>query len=138
MRSPATRVVALAATLVIIIAACGGSDEFTTDELIGTWRTDIPSFINFNEDGSYSIGRTAEELESDPVDVGQFTLEGTVFTVISSEESLICAAGDRGTAEIELLDAGPSGEDRYKSVAVIEDCSTRGSTDDEAIFERVP
>ena len=96
-----------------VVAACGGmiSDlgsvgKTVFDYVVGTWQTDEPSYVQFNEDGSYSIAFSIEGLEDAPVEEGEFTLEGTLLTLISGDGSQACNAGERGTYEIEVLTEG--------------------------------
>jgi len=131
---------AVAVVTALLVVACGsdsdsadaGSGEFTVEDLIGVWETDEPSFVQFNEDGTYRIAFSEETLQESPVERGAFTLEGTSFTLISDEASESCAEGDRGRYENEVL-----GDDRIRQVLVEDECSIRASTGDVTI-ERVP
>ena len=123
----------------LIVAACGGDSELTFEELIGTWRCDeCRSFLQLNEDGSYRVAITlsVDRIENATVEQGQFTLEGTLFTFISNEESKNCAAGQRGSYELEVLGEGPSGEDLIKQIQVEDECNIRGGVGD-VILRRV-
>ncbi len=130
----------------ILAIACGddGNDEdalngdLTVEDLIGTWRGRATgSFLQLSEDGTYRIALSAEDIENTTVEQGQFTLEGTLFTFISNEDSQNCAAGERGVYEIEGPEEGPSGEDRIKQIQVEDECSIRGSVGF-VTLERVP
>ncbi len=132
----------------ILAIACGDdggendedaiNGEITVDDLIGTWRgRATSSFLQLSEDGTYRIATSAEDIENTTVEQGQFTLEGTLFTFISNEDSQNCAAGQRGSYEIEVLEEGPSGEDRIKQIQVEDECSIRGSVGF-VTLERVP
>ena len=110
----------------------------TFGELIGTWRCSrCGSFLVLNEDGTYRITFSLEDVEGRTVEQGEFTLEGTLFTFISNEDSSNCAEGQRGTYEMEVLEEGPSGRDRVKQIQVSDECTTRGSVGD-VTLERVP
>ena len=137
VRRAVKRTVTLIVVLVVVVAACGGDSEITVEDLVGTWLTDEPSYVEFKEDGSYSIAFSIEGLEDSPIELGQFTLEGSLFTFISGEESFFCVADDRGSYEMEVLDEGPSSEDRIEMILVDDECGIRGSTGD-VIIERVP
>ncbi len=130
----------------ILATACGddGNDEdaingeITVEDLTGTWRAIEPgSVVQFNEDGTYRIALSIDGLKDSPVEEGEWTLEGTLFTFISNEDSQNCAAGQRGSYEMEVLEEGPSGEDRMKQIQLEDECSIRGSEGD-VTLERVP
>ena len=124
----------------ILAIACGddGNDEdaingeSTVGDLTGTWRAIEPgSYVQFNADGTYRIALSAEDVENTTVEQGQFTLEGTLFTFISSDESRNCAAGQRGIYEVER-----TGEDGMRWVLQEDECSVRSQPI--VNFERVP
>lgn len=72
--------------LMALGAACGGNGEITVDDLTGTWKAIEPgSYVRFNADGTYRIALSIENLEDSLVKQGQYTLEGTLFTFISSD-----------------------------------------------------
>ncbi len=130
----------------ILAVACGddGNDEdaingqATVEDLTGTWRAIEPgSYVQFNADGTYRIALSAEDVENTTVEEGQYTLEGTLFTFISSDESRNCASGQRGIYEMEVLEEGPSGEDQIRQIQVEDECSIRGSVGD-VTLRRVP
>jgi len=118
--------------LMLLGAACSGNGGITVEDVTGTWEvTTFGSYAQFNEDGTYSIARTIGALETGPLDVGQWTLEGALITYIASDESAVCTAGDRGIYEVELTD-----ESRMTHVRQEDACSVRSG---ETInFERVP
>ena len=119
-------------TTVAVVSTGPENSELTVADLIGEWRALPPrSILHLNEDGTYRIA-----LGLTTVEQGQFTLEGTRFTVISNEDSRNCAEGQRGSYEMEVLEDGPSGEDRLKQIQVEEECTIRGSEGD-VILERV-
>ena len=93
----------------------------TVDYLAGNWRTiQGNAYAQFNLDGTYRIARSIEGLKDSPVEEGQYTLEGTLFTFISSDESRNCAAGQRGVYEIER-----TGEDEMRMVRQEDECGNR-------------
>jgi len=130
IRGPA-RIIGMIA-LMALGAACGGNGEITVDDVTGTWKVlTFGSYAQINEDGTYSIAGTIERLEDSPLDVGQWTLEGALFTYISSDESAVCAAGESGIYEVELTD-----ESRMRHVRQEDACRTRSASTVD--LERVP
>jgi len=82
--------------------------EVTVDDLVGAWGTSKGNFIQFNEDGTYSVAFLAEWLDNDDKKIGEgeFTLEGNLLTDIPTTAGGNCAAGDRITYEIGMLEDG--------------------------------
>ncbi len=118
--------------LMTLGAACTELDEITVEDVTGTWRNqELGSFSQVNEDGIYRIAGTIEGLEERPLDEGQWTLEGLLITYISSDESAVCSAGDRGIYGVELID-----ENRQRHVRQEDECSTRSTHT--LNLERVP
>ncbi|MDH3425181.1 MAG: hypothetical protein OEM22_00785 [Acidimicrobiia bacterium] len=115
----------------LIATACGdsGNGGLTVGELTGRWKAGGLTFLEFSEDGTYRIALT-DNFTNSTVDQGQFTLDGTLFTFISNENSTACDAGQRGNYEVEVLEKGTSGVDRLIQVQSEDECSTRGSTGD--------
>jgi len=100
--------------LVIIVsfglAACGGSRSGPSREgvdITGVWKQDEgPDFLQLNEDGTYAVAPINPDfLEKAPADRGEFRLEGTSFTFITSSESAFCA-GQTGSYQVELTEQG--------------------------------
>lgn len=98
--------------------------------MIGTWRRSGLDFRQLNEDGSYRIALAAESMDNSTVDQGQFTLEGTLFSLISNADSAVCYEGQRGSYELEVLEDGPLGEERLHLTLVEDECSRQGSEGD--------
>ena len=118
--------------LMALGAACGGNGDITVEDVTGTWKVlTFGSAAQINEDGTYSIAGTIERLEDSPLDAGQWTLEGAIFTYISSDESAVCTAGDRGIYEVELID-----ESRMSHIRQEDACDSRSAPT--VNFERVP
>lgn len=106
--------------LLVLGAACGGDDEIILEDLPGTWKAREPgSYIQFSADGTYRIAGTTENLER-PFDQGQFTLEGTLLTYTSSDESIFCVAGQRGIYETEWTEEGA-----LRTMMQEDDCNRR-------------
>ena len=107
----------LAVVLVVIVslglmlASCGGLQPAPSIEgvdIIGVWKWkkgDGEACFQLNEDGTYRTAYTLAFLEKAPFEVGQFRLEGTSFTFITSDESWVCP-GLTGSYEIELTEQG--------------------------------
>jgi len=107
--------------LMMLGAACSGNGGITNEDVTGTWSVrNIGSYVQYKEDGTYSIASTIGGLETGPIDVGQWTLEGTLITYIASDGSTVCAAGERGIYEVELID-----ESRMTQVRQDDACSGR-------------
>ena len=99
-----------------------GNSALTAGYLTGTWSgSECQCRLVFDTDGTYRIqqGTTVEQ--------GEFTLEGTVLTFISNNESINCEAGDRLISEVEVLEDGASGADRIRQVQVEDECLIRGT-----------
>ncbi len=64
--------------------------QFHIDDLYGIW-TEGGSFFQFNEDGTYAIAGSFDELTSRPTEFGDFRFEETTLTFVPNEESLKCA-----------------------------------------------
>ena len=93
------------------------------DDVIGTWQLGSGPrsiFFQFKADGTYRMAQaTADNLNDNPLHLGQFVLEGGLLTFTSSDDSPICA-GQSGTYEVRLLEQGQIG------LSLIEDeCSIR-------------
>ena len=130
--------VTLLLTGAFLLASCddddsdSGSDGLTFDYLVGTWRTGEPAFVQFAGDGTYRIAFTQEGLDNSPVERGEFTLDGTLFTFISDDESRNCEPGQRGSYEIEV-----DGEDRMRQFKVEDECLIRGGDPIPVTLERI-
>ena len=90
----------------VVLAACQTAPSVTVDDLSGTWQRDGSArILQLNEDGTFRVANSKYLLEDSPADVGQFQLEGTLFTLTSSEESRFCP-GKTGTYGVELTEEG--------------------------------
>ena len=123
-----------APTTTTVVVAPTGPETVSFEGLIGTWLGDWRQLganrLQLNEDGTYRIFNTFPGAVDVTGEQGQFTLEGTLFTFISNEDSLSCEAGQRGSYETEVLDPGPADEDQLKLVQVEDECSPRGRAGD--------
>jgi len=114
---------ALMAVGILLLTGCTPQpDSFTTDDLYGIW-TEGGSFFQFNEDGTYAIAGSFDELTLRPTEFGDFRFEGSRLTYIPNEESLKCA-GKTGIYELEMAEDGR----RFKSTRVEDTCYTGTST----------
>ena len=88
---------------VLILSACQSESGFTQEDLIGTWESQGTFMIRFNADGSYEYVTDAKQwdLETEAGDFGDYHLEGTTLTVISSADTYLCA-GLQGTYAVEV------------------------------------
>lgn len=95
----------------LVIAACWGSRPaptpgITVEDLTGVWYdVDRHEYLQLNEDGAYRVALTVPRLEATPYEVGQYRLEGTLFTFITSDESPDCQ-GQTGRYQVELTEQG--------------------------------
>lgn len=121
----------------VILAGCAGEGFVTSEDLIGTWRVSALDFRQFNQDGSFRVFLAEGNPESSTVDRGRFEIEGTLLTFISSADSAACGEGQRGTYEIEVLEVGPSGEERLRLIHVDDACEKRGAEGDRTLV-RLP
>jgi hypothetical protein len=97
--------------------------SITVGDLIGVWlatKTGM-DYVQFNEDGTYRHAKAIPWLEMAPVEVGQFRLEGTTLTFISSNDSQECR-GQSGTYQVEL-----TGQDQLQLVLQDDPCQYRSN-----------
>ena len=101
----------LATTLVallVLASACGDGEEegITVEDLTGIWEKMAASrYLQFNEDGTFRGASSVTNLENAPSPLGQFRLEGTLLTFITSDESPDCA-GQSGSYQVQLTEEG--------------------------------
>jgi len=97
--------IALMALGLLLLSGCTPQPAgFTVDDLYGIW-THGGDYNQFNEDGTYVVAATVDELTSQPIEYGDFRLEGTTLTYITNEESGFCG-GKTGNYEVELAEDG--------------------------------
>ena len=90
----------------VVLAACQTAPSVTVEDLSGIWQLDGSArILQLNEDGTFRLANSEYLLEDSPAEVGQFQLEGTLFTLTASEESRFCP-GKTGTYEVELTEEG--------------------------------
>jgi hypothetical protein len=95
------------------------------DDLIGIWQFgsgNFALFFQFDEDGTYRVAqRVVTNLQDSPNQLGQFMVEGGLLTLVTSDESVLCA-GQTGTYEVHLLEQG-----RIDMVLQEDPCSLRAA-----------
>ena len=120
---------ALMALGLLLLSGCTPQPaSFTVDDFYGTW-TYSGNLFQFNEDGTFVVAVSVDELTSRPLQFGEFRFEGTTLTFIQDEESLRCAGGTR-IYEVEMAEDGS----RFKSILVDDPCP--GIHAPSVIFER--
>ena len=123
IREPAVIIGMIA--LMALGAACSGNGGITEEDVTGTWLVkNYGTFVRFNDDGTYGLAQFIEALDDDEqfIESGQWTLDGALFTMISDDESALCAAGERGIYEVELID-----ESQMTHVRQEDACSRRST-----------
>jgi hypothetical protein len=79
------------------------------EDILGYWQIgsgDVAVFFQFDESGDFrSAQRLVSNLQESPQQTGQFSLEGGILTISTSDESPYCAAQE-GTYEVHLLEQG--------------------------------
>jgi hypothetical protein len=95
----------------------------SADDIIGMWQFgsgDNAIFHQFDEDGTYRTAqRVLTNLQGSPQQLGEFTLEAGLLTLVTSDESPACA-GQSGTYEVQLLEGG-----RISFILLEDQCTTR-------------
>jgi hypothetical protein len=118
MRSKDKMLIVLIAVASLTPAACAGLPPAPTPvpptptasiavaDLVGVWyMASLETFLQFNEDGTFSFANAQGELEEAPFDAGQYQLEGSSLTFIANKESELCA-GQTGSYEVGLTEEG--------------------------------
>jgi hypothetical protein len=104
----------------------------TVDDLIGIWQdAESGCFVQLNEDGTHRYAQAVPWLETAPIEVGQYRLEGTTLTFSSSNESRECK-GQSGSYQVEL-----TGQDQLQLVLQKDACQVRANYRP-GPWERVP
>jgi hypothetical protein len=123
MKPKVKSIVALVVVVVSLgLVACAGSQSassITVEDLTGLWHED--GALQFNEDGTYRSAYAVPWLETTPMEVGQFRLEGTTLTFISSNDSQDCR-GQSGSYQVELTEQG-----QLQLVLQDDPCQVRGN-----------
>jgi hypothetical protein len=130
MSFKAKSLVVLVVIVSLGLAACAGSQPAASIggvDIIGVWKQEGETYFQLNEDGTYRTAASFAFLEQAPLEVGQFQLEGTSFTFITSDESFECT-GLEGSYELELTEQG-----QLRFVVQEDACEMRG-----IVFSRRP
>ena len=92
------------------------------EDIIGTWEIPPAFFLRLNQDGTFQYaGGTTANLDDQPWQSGPFELEGEQLSLITSDDSLLCA-GERWDVEAQLTEEG------WLVFITLEDsCDVRGS-----------
>jgi hypothetical protein len=81
----------------------------SVNDIIGVWQLgsgDHAVFFQFDVDGTFRTAqRVVSNLQDNPQQLGQFTLEEGLMTLINSDESPYCA-GQNGTYEVYQSEQG--------------------------------
>ena len=79
----------------------------SAEDILGIWQLgsgDVAVFFQFAQDGTYQTAqRVVTNLQDSPQQMGQFSIEDGLLTLVTSDESPYCA-GQSGTYEVHLLD----------------------------------
>jgi hypothetical protein len=110
MRSRAKSLVVLVVMVSLGLAACADSQPAPSIggvDITDIWKQDEgPEVLQLNEDGTFAAApMNPDFLEKAPTDIGEFRLEGTSFTFITSDESAFCA-GQTGRYQVGLTEQG--------------------------------
>ena len=92
----------LSCVSLLLLCGCETTPSFTEEDLIGTWEWYDQAFVQFAEDGSFKLvdEGNLSDLDTVPSDYGQYKIEGMEITIISSDDSPLCA-GITGIYTIE-------------------------------------
>jgi hypothetical protein len=92
-------------------------------DITGVWKLDGSSiFLQLNEDGTYAFAEINPTfLEKAPFEAGQFRLEGTLLTLIPSDDSHECK-GQNGSYQVDL-----TGQDQLRFVLQEDACQLRAN-----------
>ena len=93
------------------------------EAIIGTWEIPPGFYLRLNQDGTFQYaGGSTANLDDQPWQMGPFELEGQLLSLITSDDSLLCA-GERWDVEAQLTEEG------WLVFITLEDsCEYRGST----------
>ena len=122
-RTKTVAILVVILSLGLAIAACGGSrpeQGITVEDLTCVWKQREDRYLQFNEDGTYRFATAVHWLDTAPLEVGQYQLEGESLTFIASNESFDCT-GLRGSQAVELTEEG-----QLQFVLLEDECEFRG------------
>jgi hypothetical protein len=88
--------------------------------MLGRWRMDDGGHVQFNEDNTYRLAAQVSDLDSNPLDTGTYTVEGSLVYITSDGATNNCQLGDVGTYLFQALENG-----RLKSDMLADECDFR-------------
>ena len=80
--------------------------SIAVEDLSGTWQGIDPTstgYLQLNPDGTYHKAFTLALLDTSPCEMGEYRLEGTLLTFITSNQSKRCA-GQSGSYQVQLTE----------------------------------
>ena len=93
------------------------------EAIIGTWEIPPEFFLRLNEDGTFQYaGGSTANLDDQPWQSGRYELEGELLSLITSDDSLLCA-GEQWDVEAQLTEEG-----WLVFIVRADSCEYRGST----------
>ena len=96
--------VLLALSAIVGLMECQSQVVEEAIDIVGIW-TESGAFLEFREDGTFSLSNRVEMIDTSRLLFGDYEIEGNVLTFVSSEESVDCH-GITATFEVELTQEG--------------------------------
>jgi hypothetical protein len=123
--------IALMALGLLLVSGCTPQPaSLTVDDLYGVWMG--RGFTQFNENGTWAAARSADEFTSQPLQFGDFRLEGTTLILITDKESVLCA-NTTASYELEMAEDGS----RIKSTLIEDPCPAGGAKIPSFFYTRI-
>jgi hypothetical protein len=120
-----------AATVTTTSPAGSSSDEFN-EWYVGTWNAEGEIWHQqYSEDGTYRVGRSADGVESNPIEVGTYEFDGETLRIRAFDDSEYCA-GIEAVYEAEFSESGTV----VTHTLVTDDCGVR--VEDQVSFRKLP
>lgn len=123
------RTAGLVLAALCLLAGCQTAPSREAADVIGFWRQ-AGRFWEFSEDGKYGTSVAFSALITRPIQHGNYQLEGSVLTLLTSEESLACPGA------IASYNVSVVGEDEFELSVVEDSCRDRIAEVEEATFKR--
>ena len=132
--------------IVLLLSSCGEPEGpaaiNSAEELVGVWHGTTPNsfgsevYRQFTSDGTYRMGSSLEELETQPRVEGRFWFEGGQIVVQDTfgiPGYDMCVQGEKtGKYDVELLE-----NDHIRFVLIEDECAERGGMLGSSEMERV-